>query len=97
MRKKGRKRAFKKTNERKWEGSCFGIETAIIQNKRRVLGYNKDFYFLNNPRADSKLLNIINYYQLTQYLKAFSPTIKTQKNSKSTSLKTFLESFVSQA
>lgn len=67
-----------------------GIETAIIQNKRRVLGYNKDFYFLNNPNADSKLLSIINYYQLTQYLNAFSPTIKTQKNSKSTSLKTFL-------
>lgn len=95
--KKAEKERLKKQMKEKWEGSCFGIETAIIQNKRRVLGYNKDFYFLNNPRADSKLLNIINYYQLTQYLKAFSPTIKTQKNSKSTSLKTFLESFVSQA
>lgn len=95
--KKSEKERLEKRIKEKWEGSCFGIETSIIQNKRNRLGYNKDFYFLDKPINDSKLLNIINYYQLTQYLDAFSPTAKTQKgNSKSTSLKTFLESLVTQ-
>lgn len=95
--KKSEKERLEKKIKEKWEGSCLGIETSIIQNKRDQLGYDKDFYSFNIPKSDHKLLSIINYYQLTQYLNAYSPTMKTQKyNPTSISLKTFLESLVSQ-
>lgn len=95
--KKAEKERLKKKIKESWEGSCLGIETSIIQNKRDQLGYDKDFYSLDIPKNDHKLLSIINYYQLTQYLDAYAPTMKTQKyNPTSISLKTFLESLVSQ-
>lgn len=96
--KKSEKEHLQKKMKEKWDGSCSGIEVSIIQNKRAMLGYSKDYYTLGIPKNDRKLLSIINYYQLTQYLNSYSTTMRTQKNKKnSTSLKTFLQALVLEA
>ncbi len=71
---------LKKICARKWNGSCYGIAATIgmvYNNKLALKDINSsnalNYYDMEPPCRDKKLLDTIQYYYLTQYLEKGNP------------------------
>ena len=74
---KGEKNQIKKNMQDEWTGSCYGIAMSMGLLYEGFIGIDDltdsarpgSYYELDYPGNDPKLMNVINYYQLSQYLK----------------------------
>lgn len=72
---KGEKNRIKKLMKDPWEGSCYGISSTmglVYEHYLSIGNISSDaaanYHEMSYPTDDSKLLNTINYYQLSQFL-----------------------------
>ena len=89
-----------------WNGSCYGVETSMIYNNIgdliNVFGKQK-YHDLGRPVENTRLRDVINYYQLCQYRGDHKEDYITYKGwkflpgSNSVSLEEFLEKLVNEA
>lgn len=73
---KSEKNKIKKQMKRKWEGSCYGIAMSMGLLYEKYIGISdltddksvENYHSMSYPCNNDKLLNMINYYQLSQNL-----------------------------
>ena len=64
-----------------WEGSCYGLSASMALSKTGDIDINNfdpdayNYYHLDKPGCDTNVRDLINYYQLSQYLPEIKATI----------------------
>lgn len=90
------KSEMKKRIQEEWNGSCYGIAATmalvyddILQLSDITTATATSYYNLPLPYSDTRLLNGINYYQLSQYV--VSPTVSYQGTNSYKSLSSLID------
>ena len=80
---------LKKEMYEEWYGSCYGISTTMALTFKKLLDaedisgvtlVSNEYFRMPQPKEDEKLMGVINYYQLTQFLENYGDTAGKRKN-----------------
>jgi hypothetical protein len=81
--------ALKKEMYEEWYGSCYGISVTMGLTFKKLLSaeeisgetlVSNEYFRMPQPKEDQKLKDIINYYQLSQFLENYGDTAGNRKN-----------------